>query len=439
MDINPWSSRTYDDYQELIDEFGINTFQAGKLPDAPMLFRRGVVFGERGFDLIRQAIVNNDPFVILTGLVPSGKMHIGHKMVLDQVIYYQSLGAHVILAVADIEGYAVRNMTFQEARHKAIEDYILNYIALGLSSENCEIYFQSKREEVKDLAYILGINTNLSEVKAIYGFQGDTNMCHVFAPLIQVGDILHPQMKQYLGPMPTLVPVGVDQDPHIRLSRKLAQAQRLVNVKETKDGKIGVFVKSDDKVDLILDRCQKALEEKGYKMFKKMVRYKALYINDASTWDLAKIEETVIPVESDLGGYAFYPPASSYHRFMTGLSGGKMSASVPESSIFLLDTPEEGRKKVLRAKTGGRQSLAEQKEKGGEPDNCCIFELYLYHLMDNDDDLMKIRDDCLSGTLMCGDCKKRCAGLIGTFLEDMAEKRKEARNRLEEYMSPDSK
>ena len=39
--------------------------------------------------------------------------------------------------------------------------------------------------------------------------------------LIQAGDILLPQIKEFGGPKPTIVPVGIDQDPHLRLTRDL--------------------------------------------------------------------------------------------------------------------------------------------------------------------------------------------------------------------------
>jgi len=188
-------------------------------------------------------------------------------------------------------------------------------------------------------------------------------------------------------------------------------------------------------VGILLDKCQTALERKNFTMFKKMVRYKALYINDASTWDLARIDEAVIPVELEMGGYGFYPPASSYHRFMTGLGGGKMSSSVPESSIFLSDSPEEGYKKIMRAKTGGRQSLAEQKKSGGEPHNCCVFELLIYHLLDDDEELMSVKEKCLAGELMCGQCKKNAGELMKDLLLDLAQKREKCRDRLGEYLS----
>ena len=103
MKIDPWASEQYTDYVRLRDEFGIEEFSPDGLPNPHKLFRRGIVFGHRGFETIRNAIDKKSRFIILTGLMPSGNMHIGHKMVIDQVIYYQSLGADIYIAIADIE------------------------------------------------------------------------------------------------------------------------------------------------------------------------------------------------------------------------------------------------------------------------------------------------------------------------------------------------
>src|SRR3989344_5522154 len=42
--------------------------------------------------------------------------------------------------------------------------------------------------------------------------------------LLQASDMLHPQLKEFEGaPLPIIVPVGADQDPHLRLARDLSQ------------------------------------------------------------------------------------------------------------------------------------------------------------------------------------------------------------------------
>lgn len=438
MKIDPWSSSTYQDYARLRDEFGIEAFsdkQWGQLDCPHRLLRRGVVFGHRGFHRIIDAVKKQKPWAILTGLMPSGKMHLGHKMVIDEVIYYQSIGADIFIAVADIESYGTRGLSLKQTKDLAINEYIKNYIALGLKSERCHLYFQSKNQDVKDLAYLLGKKVNWSQMTATYGFSGETNMTHVFSPLIQTGDILHVQLEKYGGIRPVLVPVGVDQDPHIRLSRDIAHSHRLYNVTETKDGKIGVFVKVDMNVDALLDNAEHVLNDLDFMNLKRITDYKALYLQDAIVEDISRIDTALAVTEPDFGGYGFIAPSATFHRFMTGLTGEKMSSSKPESAIFLTDTSEEASKKIMHAKTGGAVTLEQQKKEGGKPDECMVYELFLYHLIEDDEKLHEVYATCRSGERMCGFCKKQAAEKMSDFLKNLSEKRREAEQYLDDFIS----
>jgi len=437
MKINPWGSTTYQDYNRLRNEFGIEEFSEEiwkKLPNPHKLLRRGIIFGHRDFNIISDSITNKKPWAILTGLMPSGKMHLGHKMIIDEIIYYQSLGAEIAIAVADIEAFATRGYTLKQAREMALNEYILNYIALGLKTKKCRIYFQSENQDVKDLAYILGKKINWSQMQATYGFDGSCNMAHIFSPLIQTGDILHVQLKKYGGIKPTLVPVGVDQDPHIRLCRDIAQAHRLYNVTLTKDNKIGVFVKVDENVSNLLDNAEKTLISMKFSKLKRITDYKAIYVEDAKEKDIQAIDHAVALTEPKFDGYGFIQPSATFHRFMTGLTGDKMSSSKPESAIFLTDSPQEATKKIMNAKTGGAISLEEQKKHGGKPDECMIYELFLYHLIEDDKELQEIYNTCKNGERMCGHCKKHAAQLMEKLILDIQEKRKNAKTKISQYL-----
>ena len=437
MIIDPWSSATYQDYARLRDEFGIEEFDDSLWKDLPKphkLLRRGIVFGHRDFQLIKDSIQNNKPWAILTGLMPSGKMHLGHKMVIDEVIYYQSLGADIFIAVADLESYGTRGYSLEETKKLALDEYILNYIALGLKPEKCRIYYQSKNQDVKDLTFLLGKKVNWSQMVATYGFDGSTNMTHIMSPLIQTGDILHVQLEKYGGVKPVLVPVGVDQDPHIRLSRDIAQSHRIFNVTKTKDGRIGVFVKIEDNIIKLLDKAEITLKKLQFQKLKRITEYKAIYIEDANENDIQKIDIEFARIEPSLGGYGFIQPSSTYHRFMTGLTGEKMSSSKPESAIFLTDTPKEADKKIKQAKTGGAITLEQQKKEGGKPDQCVVYELFLYHLIEDDKELQNIYLSCKKGEKMCGNCKKYASELMGKKLEDLNKQRKIAQNKFNSYL-----
>ena len=107
-----------------------------------------------------------------------------------------------------------------------------------------------------------------------------------------------------------------------------------------------------------------------------------------------------------------------------------MSSSVPESIIALTEEPKSAGKKIMRAMTGGRVTLEEQKKLGGEPDKCSVYELLLFHLVDDDKELLEVYNDCVGGTRVCGHCKKYAAGLMEDFLTDHQEKRELAKEKL---------
>jgi tryptophanyl-tRNA synthetase len=366
--IDPWSSAIID-YEKLTKQFGIKPFGDFKedIDNPHPLMQRGIIFGQRDYGRIVKAMREGNEFAVVSGMMPSGKMHIGHKMIVDQLIWYQKKGADIYIPIADMEAYSARGIDFETSRELAISEYITNYIALGLDfeKENMNIYLQSENRTVGDLAYILSKKVNFNEMKAIYGFSGSTNLAHMYVPMIQVADILHPQIQECGGPKPTVVPVGPDQDPHIRLTRDVAE------------------------------------------------RFKSQF--------------------------KFITPSSTYHRFITGLTGDKMSSSKPKSAIFLSDSPETAEKKVKSAKSGGRESLDEQRKLGGVPEDCTVYELMLYHLEPSENKLKELYDSCKSGSIMCGECKKNAASMMKNFFENFSEKREEAKEKAQKILDREPK
>lgn len=226
--INPWEVSGKIDYGRLIKDFGIK-----KMPDLPkqfnvnVLFRRGVVFAHRDFEKILDCIKNKKNFVMMTGLMPTGKFHFGHMLLAQQMIFYQKLGAKLYICVADIEAYNSRNQSLEESRKIAIEQYLTNYIALGLKPENCDFYFQSERSDdgKKSNAYYRLASTfsryaTFNEFKAVYG---EITPGKMSSSLLQAADMFHLQLPEFEGgPIFTFIPVGIDQDPHIRIARDMA-------------------------------------------------------------------------------------------------------------------------------------------------------------------------------------------------------------------------
>jgi tryptophanyl-tRNA synthetase len=235
FNITPWEVSGEVDYKKLIKEFGIKSMP--KLPEefnANILFRRKIVFAHRDFDKILDAVKDKRKFVLMTGLMPSGKFHLGHMILAQQMIFYQKMGAKLYIAVADLEAYNTRKKAIKELKEIAIDQYLLNYIALGLKPKNCYFYFQSERSgnaKKSNAYYSLASNfsryATFNEFKAVYGEISPSKMN---ASLLQAADMYHPQLPEFEGkPTITFIPVGVDQDPHIRIARDIANRYKDYN------------------------------------------------------------------------------------------------------------------------------------------------------------------------------------------------------------------
>jgi tryptophanyl-tRNA synthetase len=393
--------------------------------------RRKIIFGHRNYDAVLRAMLEHRPFGVMSGFMPSGRAHFGHMMVMNEIIWHQKQGGDAFAAVADMEAHAVRGISWSKARELGIEEYILSLIALGFEPSG-HIYFQSKNWQMRDLAFELGASANFSEVSSIYGFSGETSIAHMDSVMAQSADILHPQLREYGGPKPVVIPVGADQDPHIKLTRDLAYRMRKFLVERRGDY---LSIRGKAAGDELMQAAELALEEAGWG---RAVRHEEhidlLDIKDQNGLSsgrlLEEVEALMIIVETEHGEYGFLPPASIYHRFMTGLLGGKMSSSKPESHIGLTEDPEVAASKIMKAITGGRQSLAEQRRLGGEPERCSIYEFLLFHLSLDDAELLELDEECRSGRRICGSCKKEAAERIRRFLTEHQRAIAAARERL---------
>ncbi len=225
--ITPWEVSGNIDYEKIIREFGVSPLK--ELPpifNENILFRRKIIFAHRDIQRILENVKNKKPFVMMTGLMPTGKFHIGHMMLAQQMVFYQKLGAKVYIAVADLEAYNARSQSLEESK-KIAEDYILGYAALGLDLKKADIYFQSSRSKNSEkanayyrLQNLLARHASFNEFKAVYG---EITPGKMLSALLQASDMLHPQLPEFEKSLPVIVPVGIDQDAHLRLARDISQ------------------------------------------------------------------------------------------------------------------------------------------------------------------------------------------------------------------------
>jgi tryptophanyl-tRNA synthetase len=130
----------------------------------------------------------------------------------------------VFYCVADLEAYADNGQSLEES-HKIAVDNVADVLALGIDPGKAYIYRQSTNDTVRNLSFIYTKNVTNNMLRAIYG---EKPIGLYMVALVQVGDILLPQTEEHGGPRPVVVPVGIDQDPHMRLTRDIAAKHRLV-------------------------------------------------------------------------------------------------------------------------------------------------------------------------------------------------------------------
>lgn len=356
--LDPFGTSVVADYEQLFNEFGIEPFKPllPKMPNPSFYMRCRIIFGHRDFDRILDAIRRHQEFAVLSGIKPTGEFHLGTLMTAKEIIYFQQQGAQTFYCIADVESYEDNNIPFEKSE-KIAADNVADMLALGLNPERAYIYQQSKEVRVKDLAIIFGRAITLATMKAIYG---ERHIGLYLSALIQAGDILLPQLEDFGGPKPTIIPVGVDQDPHIRLTRDLAQKFRRK--------------------------------------------------------------------------YKFVLPSSTYHKLIKGLDGSAKMSKRQMNYFTLQDTLETIAERISNAFTGGRATIKKQRELGGIPEICPLYEICLYHFAKDDDEILNTYYNCKTGKLLCGEHKKQTIDKVLKFVKEHQQKKEKLTDKAREIL-----
>lgn len=132
-------------------------------------------------------------------------------------------------------------------------------------------------------------------------------------------------------------------------------------------------------------------------------------------------------------------PALLHSTFFPALQGAqtKMSASDPNSSIFLTDTAKQIKSKVNKhAFSGGRDTVEEHRQFGGNCEVDVSF-MYLTFFLEDDDRLEQIRKDYTSGAMLTGELKKTLIDVLQPLIaEHQARRKAVTEETVMEFMAP---
>ena len=222
--VTPWEVSGEVDYNKLVKEFGtslINSNIQKKLEKCHPLLRRGVYFSHRDFDKWLEHYEKGKKVSVITGRGPSEKMHIGHLvpfMVAKSL--QEEFNCEVFIPISDDEKFFVKpNLSFEKALEYS-KDNILDLIALGFKPGKTFIFQDFIFTDIYKYAAQVAKRMTYSTAKAAFGLKPENNVGWSFYPAMQAAHILFPQFQR--GRHISVVPVGIDQDPFIRLTRDIA-------------------------------------------------------------------------------------------------------------------------------------------------------------------------------------------------------------------------
>ncbi len=358
--VTPWDVEGAVDYERLVREFGTELISEGLMKrlveaagESNHMLRRRVFFSHRDLNHVLDDHQAGRGFFLYTGRGPSGPMHIGHIIPFYFTKWLQDrFRANLYIQLTDDEKFLEesRGLTLADTAYWS-KDNMLNIAAVGFDPDRTFIFRNTEfMGRMYNLVLKVARKINFSWVRAVFGFNEQTNIGMVFFPAIQIVPTLFEKRR-------CLIPAAIDQDPYWRIQRDISE------------------------------------------------------------------------------GLGFYKAAAIHSRFLMPLTGptGKMSASQPESAVFLTDDPKTVRKKIWQAFSGGQPTVELHRKLGGNPDVDVAYQ-WLYYFFEEDDSRMEqIRQDYVSGKLLTGELKEILIEKVQRFLEDFSQRREEAAEKIHLY------
>lgn len=153
---------------------------------------------------------------------PTGRLHLGNYLgsAKGMVALQNDEKYETFYMVADLHG--VTTPYSKEEFSESVRSVVLDYLSVGLEPEKSVLFVQSHVPEHTELAYCLSTVVSVAEMSHLPTFKEqvklhpkNVTMALLNYPVLMAADILAYKAD--------LVPVGLDQEPHIEVSRKIAK------------------------------------------------------------------------------------------------------------------------------------------------------------------------------------------------------------------------
>jgi tryptophanyl-tRNA synthetase len=155
---------------------------------------------------------------ILTGIQPSGKLHLGNYFsVMKKMIQYQEQ-SDLFCFIANM--HSLTTVKNKEELKKNTFDAACDFFALGIDPEKSTFWVQSEVPQVAELTWYLSLCITVNQLNLAHSFKDKTNKGIIpsaglfIYPVLMSADILLFNANK--------VPVGKDQKQHLEFAREIA-------------------------------------------------------------------------------------------------------------------------------------------------------------------------------------------------------------------------
>ena len=159
---------------------------------------------------------------VFSGSRPTGRLHLGNYLggVKGYLALQEKGDLDCIYSVVDLHG--ITTPFNPQTLQQAIREVVLDYLGAGLDPKKCHLLIQSQIPEHLELAYLFATLYPVSRLEQLptykekkAQFPKHVNLGLLSYPVLMAADILIYKAE--------LVPVGIDQEPHLEVTREIAR------------------------------------------------------------------------------------------------------------------------------------------------------------------------------------------------------------------------
>ncbi len=365
--------------------------------------------------------VTNSERRVLSGMRPTGKLHLGHYHgVLKNWVELQHQ-YECYFFVADWHALTTHYEDPQIIEHN-VWDMVIDWLAAGISSSSATLFIQSRVPEHAELHVLLSMITPLSWLERVPSYKDQQEKLKE-KDLATIGFLGYPllQSADILAYSAGNVPVGADQVAHVEITRDIARRFNHLYGRDSgfKELAEAAIKKMGKKASRSYIRLKNQFQEQGD--LESLERARAL-VNQQQNISIDERERLIGYIEG--GGKVILPEPKALltpEPKMPGIDGQKMSKSYG-NTIALRESPDEINQKIRTMPTDpARVRLVDP----GDPEKCPVWPL---HQVYSDDTTKQwVQEGCTSAGIGCLECKK-------VVIDAVIEELKPMRIRAQEYL-----